>query len=67
MVNHSDYRTVNPEWVGIIAIKQAENLRKNDEKRYNWIWLGQVIGLEGLIYNPDLIEYVSEDYIEKTI
>ncbi len=42
---------------------EAENLRKNDEKRYNWIWLGQVIGLEGLIFNPDLIEYVSENYI----
>ena len=63
LVSHSDYRTVNPEWVGKIAIEEAENLRKNDEKRYNWIWLGQVIGLEGLIFNPDLIEYVSENYI----
>ena len=63
LVSHSDYRTVNPEWVGKIAIKEAENLKKNDEKRYNWIWLGQVIGLEGLIFNPDLIEYVNENYI----
>lgn len=63
LVSHSDYRTVNPKWVGKIAIEEAENLRKNDEKRYNWIWLGQVIGLEGLIFNPDLIEYVSENYI----
>lgn len=63
LVNHSDYRTVNPNWVGKIAIKEAENLQKNDEKRYNWIWLGQVIGLEGLIFNPDLIEYVNENYI----
>lgn len=65
LVHHSDYRTVNPEWVGTIAIEEAENLKKNDEKRYNWIWLGQVIGLEGLIFNPDLIEYVDENYIEK--
>lgn len=65
LIHHSDYRTVNSEWVGKIAIQEAETLRKNDEKRYNWIYLGMVIGLEGLIYNPDLIEYVSEDYIEQ--
>ncbi len=65
LIHHSDYRTVNQEWVGKIAIQEAENLKQNDEKRYNWIYLGMVIGLEGLIYNPDLIEYVYEDYVEK--
>lgn len=65
LIHHSDYRTVNPEWVGRIAIQEAEQLLKNDEKRYRWIYLGEVIGLEGLIYNPDLVEYVDEDYIEK--
>lgn len=65
LTHHSDYRTVNPNWVGSIAIQEAENLKTNDEKRYRWIYLGEVIGLEGLIYNPDLIEYVPEDYIEK--
>lgn len=65
LISHTDYRTVNPEWVGRLAIQEAENLKKNDPKRYDWIWLGHVIGIEGLIYNPDLIEYVSEDYIEK--
>ena len=53
------------EWLGQIAIQEAEELKRNDEKRYRWIYLGEVIGLEGLIYNPDLIEYVDEDYIEK--
>ena len=64
LIHHSDYRTVNPEWVGRIAIQEAEELKKNDEKRYRWIYLGEVIGLEGLIYNPELIEYVDENYIE---
>lgn len=64
LVHHSDYRTVNPDWVGKLAIQEAENLKKNDPKRYDWIWLGHVIGIEGLIYNPDLIEYVDEDYIK---
>ena len=65
LVHQSDYRTVPQKWLGQIAIQEAEELKKNDEKRYRWIYLGEVIGLEGLIYNPELIEYVSEDYLEK--
>lgn len=64
-VHQSDYRTVPKEWLGQMAIEEAEELEQNDEKRYRWIYLGEVIGLEGLIYNPDLIEYVDEDYIER--
>lgn len=64
LIHQSDYRTVPEKWLGKIAIQEAEELKKNDEKRYRWIYLGEVIGLEGLIYNPDLIEYVDEDYIE---
>ena len=65
LVHQSDYRTVPEKWLGQIAIQEAEELRQNDEKRYRWIYLGEVIGLEGLIYNPELIEYLPEDYIEK--
>lgn len=46
-------------------IDEAERLQKYDTKRYNWIYLGEVIGIEGLIYNPDHVEYVSADYLEK--
>ena len=65
LVHQSDYRTVPEKWLGQIAIQEAEELRQNDEKRYRWIYLGEVIGLEGLIYNPELVEYVPEDYLEK--
>ena len=65
IVTQSDYRTVPEKWLGKIFIEQAEEMKKNDEKRYRWIYLGEVIGLEGLIYNPDLVEYVEEDYLEK--
>ena len=64
-VTQTDYRTVPEKWLGRIFIEQAEEMKANDEKRYRWIYLGEVIGLEGLIYNPDLIEYVPEDYLEK--
>ena len=65
IVTQTDYRTVPQQWLGRIFIEQAEEMKKNDELRYRWIYLGEVIGLEGLIYNPDLVEYVPEDYLEK--
>ncbi len=61
----SDYRTVPPEWIGKIAIEEAERMKIFDNKRYRWIYLGEVIGLEGLIYNPDQVKWVSQDYLEE--
>ncbi len=63
--NHTDYRTVPVEWLGQMAIDEAKQMEKNDKKRYEWIYLGLVIGIEGLIFNPDLIEFVESDFIEK--
>lgn len=65
LVTHSDYRTVPKEWLGQMFIDEAERMKKYDNKRFRWIYLGEVIGLEGMIYNPDLFKYVSEDYILK--
>jgi len=65
LVNHSDYRSVPRKWLGEKFIEEAERLKAYDEKRYKWIYLGEVIGIEGLIYNPDLIITEPEDYIEK--
>lgn len=64
LVHHSDYRSVNPEWVGQKAIQEAERLKKYDEKRYNWIYLGEVIGIEGLVYNYDQMQMITEKEIE---
>ena len=65
LITHSDYRTVPKEWLGQMFIDEAERMKKYDNKRYRWIYLGEVIGLEGMIYNPALFKYVSEDYILK--
>lgn len=65
LIIESDYRTVPTEWLGKMFIDEAERLKKYDEKRYNWIYLGEVIGIEGLIYNPDHIEYMPPNYIEE--
>lgn len=61
----SDYRTVPKEWIGTIAIEEAERIQKFDNKCFRWIYLGEVIGLEGLIYNPEQVEWVDADYLSK--
>lgn len=65
IITQTDYRAVPKDWLGKMFIEEAEELKNNDEKRYRWIYLGEVIGLEGLIYNPDLVEYVQDDYLEQ--
>lgn len=65
LFSESDYRTVPKNWLGPIFIDEAERLKKYDEKRYRWIYLGEVIGIEGLIYNPDLLVIEKSNYIEE--
>jgi len=65
LIHHSDYRTVPSKWLGQKFIDEAERLKKYDEKRYRWIYLGEVIGIEGLIYNPDLFIIEPGNYIEE--
>ena len=65
LITDSDYRTVPKEWLGQMFIDEAERMKEYDNKRYRWIYLGEVIGLEGMIYNPEQFVLVDEDYIEK--
>lgn len=65
LITESDYRTVPKEWLGKMFINEAERMKLYDPKRYRWIYLGEVIGLEGLIYNPEQFEFVEENYLEK--
>lgn len=65
LITNSDYRTVPKEWLGRMFIEEAERLKKFDNKRYRWIYLGEVIGMEGMIYDPEQIEWVDDDYLER--
>jgi phage terminase large subunit len=65
LFSHTDYRTVPEKWLGKKFIEEAERLKQYDEKRYRWIYLGEVIGIEGLIYNPDLFIIENANYIEE--
>lgn len=47
---HTDYRDVPVAWLGKRLIAEAEEMKKNDDKLYNWLWLGLCTGLDELIY-----------------
>ena len=47
---HVDYRDVPISWIGKKLIESAELLKDIDFKLYRWVWLGECIGLDDLIY-----------------
>lgn len=47
---HVDYRDVPISWIGKKLVEAAELLAKIDYKLYRWIWLGESIGVDDLIY-----------------
>lgn len=47
---HVDYRDVPISWIGKKLIESAELLKETDYKLYRWVWLGECIGIDELIY-----------------
>lgn len=47
---HTDYRDVPAEWLGPDLIASAEAMKQSDEKMYRWVWLGECVGVDELIY-----------------
>lgn len=47
---HTDYRDVPAKWVGPDLIHSADTLQTVDPRQYNWVWLGQSIGIDEVIY-----------------
>ena len=47
---HTDYRDVPEGWLGRDLVESAEMMMSLDLKQYSWVWLGQSIGVDELIY-----------------
>ena len=47
---HTDYRDVPVKWLGPDLIQEAETLKEVDERQYRWVWLGDQIGIDEVIY-----------------
>ena len=50
MVIHVDYRDVPEKWLGRKLIEVAEYEKQIDEKLYRWLWLGEAVGIDEVIY-----------------
>ena len=71
---HTDYREVPVEWIGRKLVESAETLKNIDLKAYRWLWLGEAIGIDELVYymfTPDHVQrpegkrytlYIGGDY-----
>ena len=47
---HATYLDTPVEWQGKKLIESAEETKRADINYYNWLWLGQCIGLDEVIY-----------------
>lgn len=66
---HTDYRDVPMSWLGQDLIASAEEMRKSDEKMYRWVWLGESIGVDDLIYymfEARLHTYADNEYSKES-
>ena len=47
---HIDYRDVPVSWIGKKLLESAELLKETDFRLFRWVWLGECIGVDDLIY-----------------
>lgn len=47
---HTDYRDVPEDWLGPDLIETARAMEAADPKMHRWIWLGEAVGVDDLIY-----------------
>lgn len=47
---HTDYRDVPAAWLGPDLIASAKAMEVADPKMYRWVWLGESVGVDELIY-----------------
>lgn len=47
---HTNYKDVPPDWLGQDLIDTAKEMEESDPKMYRWVWLGESVGVNELIY-----------------
>lgn len=48
---HVTYLDVPVEWLGKRLVASAEEMKRVDEEYYRWLWLGESIGVEDVIFH----------------
>lgn len=47
---HTTYLDVPEAWLGKALVQSAQAMKELDERQYRWVWLGEAIGVDDLIY-----------------
>lgn len=62
---HVTYLDVPAEWLGRGLIESAEILLATDERQYRWLWLGEVVGIDDLIYHMfDKLRHIRDPILK---
>lgn len=64
-IHHSTYLSISPELLGEQFIKIAEYKKQTNEKQYNHIYLGEVTGTGGEVFDNVETRAITDEEIEK--
>jgi PBSX family phage terminase large subunit len=64
-VHHSTYLSIRPDLLGEQFIKIAEYKKQTNEKQYNHIYLGEVTGTGGEVFDNVETKAITDEEIEK--
>ena len=61
LVHHSDYTQVPPHWLGPSFIAEAEALKATNERAYRHVYLGEITGTGGQVFDNLKIEAIPDE------
>ena len=65
MTHHSTYLGVPAEWLGRVFIAEAEALKATNERAYRHMYLGEVTGTGGQVFNNLDIRTITDDELTR--
>lgn len=63
IIHYSDYRSVNPEWLGSTFLANAEHLKETNPEAYNHEYLGQETGTGLEVFNNITLRKITDKEI----
>lgn len=65
LVHHSTYLGAPPEWLGKEFIAEAEALKATNERAYRHMYLGEVTGTGGQVFNNLVLRDITDDELNR--
>ncbi|GHU78375.1 terminase large subunit [Clostridia bacterium] len=65
LIHDSDYRSMPPEWLEEAFLSEAEHVRETNERVYRNVYLGEVTGTGGAVFENVVLEPIPVELLEK--